>query len=124
MKILCVIGTRPEAIKMSPLVSLLKKETKHSCEVCATSQHREMLADALKLFNISPDYDLDIMQQNQDAFDISILILQKIKAVLLKSAPDLMLVQGDTTTAFIATLAGFYLKIKVGHIEAAILTFN
>lgn len=124
MKILCVIGTRPEAIKMSPLIILLKKDKRFNCEVCTTSQHREMLLNPLNYFGISADYNLDIMQENQSVFDISINILVKIESIFLKAAPDLILVQGDTTTAFIAALAGFYSKIQVGHIEAGLRTFK
>ena len=122
-KILIVFGTRPEAIKMAPLVKELEKEEFES-KVCVTAQHREMLDQVLDIFDIRPDYDLDIMKQNQDLYDITANILTGIKKVLEDFKPDLVLVHGDTTTTFATTLASFYQKIDVGHVEAGLRTGN
>jgi len=121
-KILLVFGTRPEAIKMAPLVVELKKRAELDVKVCVTAQHREMLDQVLNLFNLTPDYDLDLMQPGQDLYDITARALQGLKAVLLEAKPDLVLVHGDTTTTFSASLAAFYQKIPVGHIEAGLRT--
>ena len=121
-KILTVFGTRPEAIKMCPLVHALKAESKIESRVCVTAQHREMLDQVLDLFEIKPDYDLDIMQPNQGLYEITTNILQKIKPVLEDFKPDLVLVHGDTSTTFVTSLAAFYQQIKVGHIEAGLRT--
>ncbi|GJQ60481.1 MAG: UDP-N-acetylglucosamine 2-epimerase (non-hydrolyzing) [Candidatus Scalindua sp. AMX11] len=124
-KILIAFGTRPEAIKMAPLVRTLKQNQKEFItKICVTVQHREMLDQVLDVFNISPDYCLDIMRENQDLFYITSSVLLKIKEVLLKFKPDIVLVQGDTTTAFSVALASFYLKIRVGHVEAGLRTFD
>ncbi len=123
-KVLTVFGTRPEAIKMCPLVHTLKAESQIDTRVCVTAQHREMLDQVLELFEIKPDYDLDIMQPNQGLYEITANILQKIKSVLEDFKPDLVLVHGDTSTTFVTSLAAFYQKIKVGHIEAGLRTGN
>ena len=124
-KILIVFGTRPEAIKMAPVISEFKKYKRNfELKVCVTGQHREMLDQILKIFNIKPDYDLNIMKINQDLFDITSNILVAIKPVLKNYKPDLILVQGDTTTTLAASLAAFYLNIPVGHIEAGLRTYD
>lgn len=122
-KIMCVFGTRPEAIKMAPVVNKIKERSEQFIPiVCVTAQHREMLDQVLSIFNITPDYDLDIMRNNQNLFDISTKVLNGLKDVFEDAKPDLILVQGDTTTAFIAGLAAFYLKIPIGHVEAGLRT--
>lgn len=124
-KVLLVFGTRPEAIKMAPVVLELKKyPKKFKTIVCVTAQHREMLDDLLQLFRIRPDYDLDIMQRKQTPFEITQLVLKRIKPVLLREKPDMVLVQGDTTTTMATALAAYYLKIKVGHVEAGLRTHD
>lgn len=123
-KILLVFGTRPEAIKMCPLVNELKKEKKFNVKVCVTGQHKEMLNQVLDCFGVVPDYNLNIMKDKQTLFDVTINILDKIKKVLEESNPDLVLVHGDTTTTFVTSLACFYLGIKVGHVEAGLRTYN
>lgn len=120
-----VFGTRPEAIKMAPLVKSLQVDTKHfQTVVCVTGQHREMLDKVLHIFNIRPDYDLNVMQQGQDLYDVTARILLKMREVLQTEHPDLMLVHGDTTTSTTAALAAFYQQIPVGHIEAGLRTHN
>lgn len=122
-KVLIVFGTRPEAIKMAPLVKAFEKERKHfDTKVCVTAQHREMLDQILKLFDITPDYDLDIMQAGQDLYDVTAKVLSGMRGVLEASQPDLVLVHGDTTTTFAAALAAFYKKIDVAHVEAGLRT--
>jgi UDP-N-acetylglucosamine 2-epimerase (non-hydrolysing) len=121
-KILVVFGTRPEAIKMAPLVKELQTNSNFIIRVCVTAQHREMLDQVLDIFDIVPDYDLDIMQPNQDLYDVTSNILLKIKLILVDFEPDLVLVHGDTTTTFATSLAAFYQKIKIGHIEAGLRT--
>ncbi len=124
-KILVVFGTRPEAIKLAPVIKKLKAGgSKLESVVCVTAQHREMLDHVLDLFDISPDYDLDIMKKNQSLFDITAEGLRKLENVLEKERPDIILVQGDTTTTFLASLAGYYLKIEIGHIEAGLRTYD
>ena len=123
-KVLIVFGTRPEAIKMCPLYLELKKRKNVEPIVCVTGQHREMLDQVLKTFNVTPDYDLSVMKENQTLFDITTSILEKIKEVLLKVKPDVCLVHGDTSTAFVTSLACFYLQIPVGHVEAGLRTYN
>ncbi len=123
-KIMLVFGTRPEAIKMCPLVKELKKRPDCRTMVCVTGQHRQMLDSVLNAFEVVPDYDLNIMQKGQTLFDITILILEKMKAILEEERPDVLLVHGDTTTAYAAALAGFYLQIPVGHVEAGLRTYN
>lgn len=122
-KILFIFGTRPEAIKLIPVINKLKEERQRiTVKVCVTAQHRRMLDQVLDLFEISPDFDLDIMSTNQSLFDISIRGLKGLEKVLKGEKPDLILVQGDTTTTFIASLAAYYLKMKIGHIEAGLRT--
>lgn len=123
-KILVVFGTRPEAIKMSPVIHSLKNNNLFLVKVCVTAQHREMLDQVLKIFKIEPDYDLDIMQPGQDLFDVTVHVLNGIKEVLNIEKPDLVLVHGDTTTSTISALACNYLKIPVGHVEAGLRTYN
>lgn len=124
MKILTVFGTRPEAIKMAPLVRKLAQDKNIESRVCVTAQHRQMLDQVLDLFEIKPDYDLDLMRPNQDLFSISIGILEKISEVLDDFQPDYVLVHGDTSTTFCASLASFYKRIPVGHVEAGLRTGN
>lgn len=119
-----VFGTRPEAIKMCPLVKELKKSNKIETLVCVTGQHREMLQQVLDVFDIVPDYDLDIMKERQTLFSITVAILEKINPVLEIEKPDIVLVHGDTTTTFATSLAAFYSNIKVGHVEAGLRTYN
>lgn len=121
-KILIVFGTRPEAIKMAPLVKACQAEAGLETEVCVTAQHREMLDQVLNIFDITPDYDLDIMRQGQDLYDITSRVLVAMRDVLTESRPDVVLVHGDTTTTLAASLAAFYQKVKVGHIEAGLRT--
>ena len=123
-KVLFVIGTRPEAIKMAPLIKRLAKNEQLSVSVCATAQHRGMLDQVLNLFDIKPDFDLNVMRPNQDLFDVTSLVLLGVRDVISKYQPDVMLVQGDTTTSFAAALAGFYANIKIGHVEAGLRTGN
>lgn len=123
-KIMLVFGTRPEAIKMCPLVKELKTRKNIETVVCVTGQHREMLDQVLKAFEVTPDYDLSIMKQKQTLFDITVEILQKIKTVLEEVKPDIVLVHGDTSTTFVSTLACYYLQIPVGHVEAGLRTYN
>ncbi len=119
-----VFGTRPEAIKMCPLVKELKKRKNIKTIVCVTGQHREMLDQVLRAFNVVPDYDLQIMKEKQDLFDVTVNILTKIKNVLRKESPDVCLVHGDTSTTFATALACFYLHIAIGHVEAGLRTYN
>ena len=123
-KVMLVFGTRPEAIKMCPLVNELKKRDKIKTIVCVTGQHRQMLDQVLEAFNVVPDYDLSIMKDKQTLFDITTNILNKIKAVLEEVKPDVVLVHGDTSTTFVTALACFYLQIPVGHVEAGLRTYN
>lgn len=119
-----VFGTRPEAIKMCPLVKELKTREKLNTVVCVTGQHREMLDQVLTAFDVVPDYDLSIMKSKQTLFDVTINILDKMKAVLEDVRPDVVLVHGDTSTTFVTALACFYLQIPVGHVEAGLRTYN
>lgn len=119
-----VFGTRPEAIKMCPLVNELKERKGFRTVVCVTGQHREMLDGVLETFGVVPDYDLSVMKENQTLFDITDGVLRGIRPVLEKERPDVMLVHGDTTTTFAAALAGFYLRIPVGHVEAGLRTYD
>ncbi|MGT2783890.1 non-hydrolyzing UDP-N-acetylglucosamine 2-epimerase [Streptococcus merionis] len=123
-KVLLVFGTRPEAIKMCPLVNELKRSNTFEVRVCVTGQHKEMLQQVLDVFNVVPDYDLEIMQPNQTLYTITTSILDKIKLVFDEFEPDVVLVHGDTTTTFAASLAAFYSGIKVGHVEAGLRTYN
>lgn len=122
MKVLTVFGTRPEAIKMAPLVHALAKDSHFEAKVCVTAQHREMLDQVLKLFSIVPDYDLNIMQPGQGLTEITCRILEGLKPVLESFKPDVVLVHGDTTTTMAASLAAFYQQIPVGHVEAGLRT--
>ena len=123
-KVMLVFGTRPEAIKMCPLVNELKNRKELQTIVCVTGQHRQMLDQVLDVFNVVPDYDLSIMKERQTLFDVTTNILTKIKAVLEKEQPDIVLVHGDTSTTFVTALACFYLQIPVGHVEAGLRTYN
>ena len=119
-----VFGTRPEAIKMCPLVNELKKREELQTVVCVTGQHRQMLDMVLEAFDVTPDYDLSIMKDKQTLFDVTTNILNRIKEVLEKEKPDVVLVHGDTSTTFVTALACFYLQIPVGHVEAGLRTYN
>lgn len=123
-KVLLVFGTRPEAIKMAPLVKAFEEETSIISKVCVTAQHREMLDQVLELFDIKPDYDLNLMKPGQDLYDITSNVLLGLKDVLSDFKPDVVLVHGDTTTTSSASLAAFYQQIKVGHVEAGLRTHN
>jgi UDP-N-acetylglucosamine 2-epimerase (non-hydrolysing) len=122
VKILVVFGTRPEAIKMAPVIRAL--DDNFDVKICVTAQHRQMLDQVLELFEITPDYDLDIMQPEQDLFDITSNVLSGVKKVLQIEEPDVVLVHGDTTTSMATALAAFYLKIPVGHVEAGLRTYD
>lgn len=124
VKIMAIFGTRPEAIKMAPVVRELLKHPEIETKVCLTAQHREMLDQVVDLFQLPVDYDLDIMKQGQSLYDITDRVLLGLKEVLEKEKPDLVLVHGDTTTTFSATLAAFYQQIDVGHVEAGLRTGN
>ena len=123
-KVMLVFGTRPEAIKMCPLVNELKKREELQTVVCVTGQHRQMLDMVLEAFDVKPDYDLSIMKDKQTLFDVTTNILNRIKEVLEKEKPDVVLVHGDTSTTFVTALACFYLQIPVGHVEAGLRTYN
>ena len=123
-KVMLVFGTRPEAIKMCPLVNELKKRQELKTVVCVTGQHRQMLDMVLKAFSVTPDYDLSIMKDKQTLFDVTTNILERIKAVLESEKPDIVLVHGDTSTTFVTALACFYLQSPVGHVEAGLRTYN
>lgn len=121
-KVLIVFGTRPEAIKMAPLVKAFEQVGGIDARVCVTAQHREMLDQVLELFEIVPEFDLDIMKSGQDLFDVTTRVMMGIKPVLKEFRPDVVLVHGDTATTFAASLAAFYQQIKVGHVEAGLRT--
>lgn len=123
-KVMLVFGTRPEAIKMCPLVNELKQHDTIETVVCVTGQHKEMLDQVLDVFRVVPDYNLGIMKANQTLFTITNSILEKIQPVLEQEKPDIVLVHGDTTTTFATALAAFYMGIKVGHVEAGLRTYN
>lgn len=123
-KIILIFGTRPEAIKMCPLVKELKKRNSIETLVCVTGQHREMLDQVLEVFHVVPDYDLSIMKDKQTLFDVTVSILERIRAMLENEKPDIVLVHGDTSTTFVSALACFYLQIPVGHVEAGLRTYN
>ena len=123
-KVMTVFGTRPEAIKICPLVNEMKKRDGLEVVACVTAQHRQMLDQVLETFGVIPDYDLNIMKDRQTLFDITTNILQGIKAVLEEVKPDVVLVHGDTSTTFVTALACFYLQIPVGHVEAGLRTYN
>ena len=122
VKILAVFGTRPEAIKMAPVVHALRNKV--DVKVCVTAQHRQMLDQVLELFDITPDYDLDIMKPGQDLFDVTSKVLLGIKEILQSVNPDIVLVHGDTTTSMAVSMAAFYLRIPVGHVEAGLRTYD
>lgn len=124
MKIMSIFGTRPEAIKMCPLIKELQKHPEIENRVCLTGQHREMLQSVMDIFGVDADYNLDIMRDNQTLSTITIDILDKIERILIDEKPDVVLVHGDTTTSFVSALAAFYQKIPVGHIEAGLRTYN
>lgn len=124
IKVITIFGTRPEAIKMSPLVKELEKNELIESIVCVTGQHREMLHQVLDIFNIIPDYDLDIMSDNQTLSDITVKSLSRLDKIIKKENPDLILVHGDTTTTLAGSLAAFYNKVKLGHVEAGLRTYN
>lgn len=124
MKLLIVFGTRPEAIKLAPVIRQVRKTRGIKCVVCVTAQHRGMLDQVLKIFDISPDYDLDIMKDDQDLFDVASKCMTGLKKIFKKERPDMVMVQGDTTTAFISGLAAYYFKIPVAHIEAGLRTYD
>ena len=121
-KILTIFGTRPEAIKMAPLIIKLKKD--FNTKICLTAQHREMLDQVINLFEIEPDYDLDVMKHNQNLFGLTTELLNNLQEILEIEKPDLVLVHGDTTTTLSAAMGAFYLKIPIGHIEAGLRTYN
>ena len=123
-KVMLVFGTRPEAIKMCPLVNELKKREELRTIVCVTGQHRQMLDQVLEAFRVVPDYDLSIMKDKQTLFDVTVNILERIKAVLETEKPDVVLVHGDTSTTFVTALACFYMQIPVGHVEAGLRTYD
>ncbi len=123
-KVMLVFGTRPEAIKMCPLVLELKRRTGIQTVVCVTGQHRQMLDTVLEAFQVEPDYDLSIMKDKQTLFDVTTTILERIRSVLETEKPDVVLVHGDTSTTFVTALACFYLHIPVGHVEAGLRTYN
>ncbi|MGT9454337.1 non-hydrolyzing UDP-N-acetylglucosamine 2-epimerase, partial [Escherichia coli] len=123
-KILTVFGTRPEAIKMAPLVHALAADDRFEAKCCVTAQHREMLDQVLELFEITPDYDLNLMKAGQTLNDVTARIVQEIKPVLQEFQPDVVLVHGDTATTFAASLAAYYEQIEVGHVEAGLRTGN
>ena len=123
-KVMLVFGTRPEAIKMCPLVNELKRREELQTVVCVTGQHRQMLDQVLEAFSVVPDYDLSIMKDKQTLFDVTTNILNRIKEVLEQERPDVVLVHGDTSTTFVTALACFYLQIPVGHVEAGLRTYN
>lgn len=119
-----IFGTRPEAIKMCPLVLELKKSDKIQTVVCVSGQHKEMLDQVLEIFGVVPDYDLSIMKKGQDLFDVTTAVLTGMREILKNEKPDILLVHGDTSTAFAASLAAFYQQIPVGHVEAGLRTYN
>lgn len=123
-KVMLVFGTRPEAIKMCPLVNELKSRSALQTVVCVTGQHRQMLDMVLQAFSVKPDYDLSIMKDKQTLFDVTTNILERIREVLITEMPDAVLVHGDTSTTFVTALACFYLQIPVGHVEAGLRTYN
>jgi UDP-N-acetylglucosamine 2-epimerase (non-hydrolysing) len=121
-KVLFVFGTRPEAIKLAPLILKFRENNNFESRICVTGQHKEMLEQVLRIFNINPDYDLRIMKENQSLFYITSETLKKLETVLIKEKPDLVIVQGDTTTTFVASLSAYYQKIKIAHVEAGLRT--
>jgi len=124
IKVLSIFGTRPEAIKMAPLVKALKADRRFDSHVCVTAQHRDMLDQVLEIFGIKPDFDLDIMKDRQTLSDITINALSGLEKIIKELRPDIILVHGDTTTTFVGSLAAFYNKVQIGHVEAGLRTFN
>ena len=124
MKVMLVFGTRPEAIKMCPLVNELRSRTEIDTVVCVTGQHKEMLQQVLDIFSVVPDYDLSIMKTGQSLFDVTERVMSRLKDVLTAEKPDVVLVHGDTSTTFAAALTCFYMQIPVGHVEAGLRTYN
>ena len=124
MKVLFVFGTRPEGIKMAPIIKEIQKRNKFECYTCVTGQHREMLDQVLEIFDIEPDYDLNIFKKGQSLTDVTTKTLKGLEEILDELKPDILLVQGDTTTVFAAALAAFYKKIKIGHVEAGLRSGN
>jgi len=124
IKVMTIFGTRPEAIKMAPLVKELEQEERIKSIVTVTAQHREMLDQVLDLFKIEPDYDLDVMQSVQSLTDITVNVLQGLEKLITEEKPDIVLVHGDTSTTFVGALASFYQKLKIGHVEAGLRTHN
>lgn len=124
MKVISVFGTRPEAVKMAPVVAELRKLPQITSRVLVTAQHRDMLDQVLQIFDIAPDYDLNVMQDNQTPTDVAAEVLRRIQPILRDEAPDWILVQGDTTTVLAAALAAFYNRVRVGHVEAGLRTHD
>ena len=124
IKVMTVFGTRPEAIKMAPLVKELQNNEHIEAITCVTAQHRQMLDQVLEIFNITPEYDLNIMKNKQTLIDITVGALEGLSKVYEEAKPDIVLVHGDTSTTFVGALAAFYKKIKVGHVEAGLRTFD
>lgn len=124
MRVLVIFGTRPEAIKLAPVCYELRKRPEFEAKVCVTAQHRQLLDQALNLFDIKPDFDLDLMRENQTLFQVTAKTLTGLEEILRLERPDAVLVQGDTTTAFAAALAAYYLRVSVGHVEAGLRTGN
>ena len=124
IKVMTTFGTRPEAIKMAPLVKELQKRKEIKCIVCVTAQHREMLDQVLKAFDITPDYDLNIMQKGQTLGDITVRALTSLEDIIKKEKPNIVLVHGDTTTTFVGALAAFYNQVDIGHVEAGLRTYD
>lgn len=123
-KVLFIFGTRPEAIKMAPLIKEVEKSSSLEARVCVTAQHRQMLDQVLRIFKIEPDHDLNIMTSNQSLFELTSKVISKLQAVLVEERPDLVVVQGDTTTTFAGALAAYYTRTKVAHVEAGLRTQN
>lgn len=124
IKVLCIFGTRPEAIKMAPVILELHKRPEVECKVCVTAQHRQMLDQVLRLFGITPDYDLNVMEDNQSPTQVAATVLARLEPILQAEKPDWALVQGDTTTVAAASLAAFYARVRVGHVEAGLRTHD
>ncbi len=124
IKTMIVFGTRPEAIKMAPLIKELQNDSNFDVRVCVTAQHRQMLDQVLEIFDIKPDYDLNIMKHNQSLYSVTADVILKFEEVLKKEKPDIVLVHGDTTTTFASALSAFYYRTKIGHVEAGLRTFN
>jgi UDP-N-acetylglucosamine 2-epimerase (non-hydrolysing) len=124
-KVMLIFGTRPEAIKLAPVIQRLQAESsKFKSIICVTAQHREMLDQVLGFFGIDPDYNLDIMTNRQDLFDITVRALSGLGQIMQQEKPDLVLVQGDTTTTFAGSLSAYYLKVPIGHVEAGLRTYE